>query len=236
MIHKSGRTTLASDTGAVLRGTITFLLTCIARILLPLPLRFLYGLQTRGKENLKKIGKTGAITVSNHCQYIEPIFTGLVLWPRRVWYVVENNNIERKDVGWLNRLLGAIGIPPQNPMSISIPIRSALENHHIVHFYPEGRLYYRNQQLRPFYTGAFLIALRNNVPVLPLTEVLHERKLSKVLSFLPPKVTFVIEAPVFPEEIRGLVESPRKRSAVFASYVQKTMQNTIDVSVNGRAV
>jgi hypothetical protein len=61
----------------------------------------------------------GAITVSNHCQYLEPVFTGLSLCLRKVWYVVEENNITRQDIGWLNRLLGAIGIPKQNPMAIA---------------------------------------------------------------------------------------------------------------------
>lgn len=208
----------------------------LAYLLLPLPIFLVYGLRFCGRRHLRAIRETGVITVSNHCQYIEPVFTGLALWPRRIWYAVEENNINRKDVGWLNRLLGAFGIPDDRPMGIAGLVRSVLDRQQVVHFYPEGKLFYRNQKLRPFHRGAFLLALRFNVPVLPLTEVLQKRKLHNFFPFLPPKVFFIIGKPIFPEEIRKMSRNSAGRdtavraasqSAFFAEYVRERMQNTI---------
>ncbi len=204
------------------------LLTGLAKLVLPLPMKIIYGLRITGRENLSKVKNTGIITVSNHCQYIEPVFTGLALWYRNVWYIAEELNILRRDVGWLNRLLGAVGIPKKSPHAIALPVRHILEQGDAVHFYPEGKLFYRNQHIKPFHTGAFLFALRCNAPVLPLTEVLHGRKVGKLFSFLPPKVTFVIGRPIFPEQIKKLNKRNAKHSVFFAEYVRKVMQRTIE--------
>ncbi len=209
----------------------------LASVILPVPLRLIYGFRVKGKHNLRNLRGSGFITVSNHCQYIEPAFTGLALWPRRILYTVEEKNLYRRDIGWLNRLLGALGLPKENPMVIAPIIRDALKEKNIVHFYPEGKLYYRNQKLGPFYRGAFLFALRFEVPILPLTEVLHTRTIQKVFPFLPPKVSFIVEKPIYPEMIttatstKGVSGKNRQvgsKAAFFAAYVRKIMQGTID--------
>jgi 1-acyl-sn-glycerol-3-phosphate acyltransferase len=219
-----------------LRKTILgIFFTILGKILLPLPLKIIYGLRIRGRENLKSVQGTGVITVSNHCLYMEPVFAGLALKRRRVWYIVEEQNIVRRDIGWLNSILGAIGIPETEPEAIALPVRHILERGEAVHFFPEGKLFFRNQRIQPFYTGAFILALRNNVPVLPLTEVLLDRKARNLLPFLPPKVSFIIGKPVYPEQIKRLcghseILAGRSvgHSAVFAEYVRDIMQRTIE--------
>lgn len=207
---------------------INAVLSSVATLLLPIPLKLLYGLKVKGRHHLRKIKKTGAITVSNHCQYMEPVFTGLSLWPRRIWYMVEENNILRKDVGWLNRRLGAVGIPRKNPASIESHIGEVLNRNHIVHFYPEGVLTFRNQKIKTFHKGAFYFSLKFNVPVIPMTEVLHERRRGKVSKYLPPRVTFIIGKPIFPIQINGKTASIGVRAKYFSGQVHTLMQNTID--------
>lgn len=180
---------------------------------------------------MRKIGAVGAILVTNHCLYLEPVFTGLAVWSRKLWYTAEMNNVTRKDIGWLNRLLGAFGIPERNPMRISRTVGELLGRGDLIQFFPEGRLYLRNQQLRTFFAGAFCMALRFNAPVLPVTEVLLPRRVGRYLSFLPPRVKLIFGEPLFPEEIirNNSVDLRLKRHAgQFAETVRAIMQKTIN--------
>ena len=217
---------------------IGIVLTLIGKVLLPVPLKLIYGLRIIGRKNLNKVKYTGVITVSNHCLYIEPAFTGLALWNRQVWYIVEEQNIVRRDVGWLNKLLGAVGIPSNAPQSIVRTVKQLLQTKRAVHFFPEGKLFYQNTRIKPYHRGAFFCAVTCNVPVLPVTEVLTERKLSGVFPFLPPKVCIVIGKPVFPEQIRTWYQDSRPStrtfglSNYFAAYIRTVMQKTIDTERN----
>lgn len=200
----------------------------LGKLLLFIPVKIVYGLRITGKEHLRSLRGTGIISVSNHCQYLEPVFTAFALMRRKVWFTAEENNITRKYLGRLNRIFGALGIPDSNPESIVAPVEAALRRKQVVHFYPEGKLFHRNQTIKPFKTGAFFIALKNRVPLLPLTEVLRPRRLGRLLPFVPPRVSFEIGKPIFPEEIIRRFPAGIGRPSEFARYVRRLMQNTID--------
>ena len=111
-------------------------------------------------------------------------------------------------LGTFVRLLGAVPIPegPGALRTLDGAARVALRQTGFIHFFPEGELYRENQEIRPFHPGAFLLACRLGVPVVPVTTVLHQRLWRGRGLFesagrplrLPPRITIVIGAPVPP--------------------------------------
>ena len=207
---------------------LTTVMYALGRLLVSLPVHALYGLRIRGRRNLRSLGLRGFVTVSNHCLYGEPIFAGMALWPRCLWYCAEQKNVERSYIGWLCRVMGAFGIPEDRPLSIAGPVRRALEKGHVVHIYPEGELYWRNQDIGPFLKGAFFFSLTSGAPVLPMTAVLKERKAWSLFRWLPPRVDYVIGKPIFPDAFLDGTGNRREALAAYADAVRSSMQTTID--------
>jgi 1-acyl-sn-glycerol-3-phosphate acyltransferase len=177
-----------------------FMYNCVAIPVTGLMLFLLFGGQVKGRKNLK--GHRRGLIAANHCQYLEPAFSGVSIWPRKLLFSAEENNATRKDVGWLTRLLRTFGIPDENPMSIAGFIKKALERNWFVHFYPEGTISWRCQEPGPFLEGVFFFAFLNNVPVFPIAEVLRERPLRRLVPGWPPRTTFVIGPPLYPDDFR----------------------------------
>ena len=203
----------------------SFLIYTFVVLVLTIGSRPAYRFRVKGRGNLR--GHRKGILAANHCQYIEPALSAVAIWPKRTWFSAEENNVTRKDVGWLTRLLRAFGIPDDNPMAIAGPIKKALERNWFIHFYPEGTLSWRSQEPGPFLEGAFFFAFLNDVPVFPITEVLRERPIRKLLPWMPPRTTFVIGEPIYPAEFRGGDVPRRERVHRMAERVRKVMVDTI---------
>lgn len=188
--------------------------------------KLVYHLRIRGKHNLRGI-KSGMIA-ANHCQFIEQGFVMLALFSRKVICGASEENTARKSIGWLIKLLGAFGIPDKNPLSIANYVKEALRRNFLILFYPEGKLNWRSQTLGPFFEGFFLFAMLNNVPVLPVTEVLHERPIRRFFPWWPPKTTLLLGAPVYPDDFRQPGLSRRKQTSLISEHVRSVIADTIE--------
>lgn len=206
----------------------TGVMTFLAKVLVCPVVRILYAMRIKNRKNLRSIRRQGYITVSNHCLYAEPIFAGMTVWPQRLWYCAEQKNVERTYIGWLCRLMGAFGIPDDKPLSITSPVLKALKKKHVVHIYPEGILYHRNQNIAPFFPGAFHFAIAADVPVLPMTAVLSERKAWRIFPWLPPRVKYIIGTPIYPEPFLKNAKSRKEAMKAFSETIHMAMQNAID--------
>lgn len=212
-------------------GTLLFrIVSFIVYNLIAIPIVFLigkviYGLKIKGRNNLR--GHRRGMVAANHCQYLEPGISAVSVWPQKILFSAEENNVTRKDVGWLTRSLRAFGIPDANPMGIAGYIKEALGKNWFIHFYPEGVISWRSQEPGPFLEGVFFFALLNNVPVFPIAEVLHERGIRKIFPWWPPKTTFVICEPVYPDSFRKPEISKRDRIHLMSKAVRDAILNTI---------
>ncbi len=202
-----------------------FLLYFIAVPVVSIVGLLVYHLRVKGRKNLK--GHKCGMIASNHCQFIEPGFAAVSMWPKRALFSAEENNITRKDVGWLVRLLGTFGIPDDNPLSIGGTIKAALAKNWFVHFYPEGVLYWRSQEPAPFMEGVFFFAYLNNVPVFPMAEVLKDRPLRRIFPWWPPKTTIVYCKPVYPDAFRQEGRSRREVIHLMSEAVRNAILNAI---------
>ena len=193
-----------------------------------------YRIRILGREQLR--GLDAAVIVSNHTLLFDPGIIAHAIRPRRTYFTMLEETALIPYLGTFVRLLGAIPIP-EGAGSLRIlddAAGTALRTLGLIHFFPEGELYLGNQQLEPFHPGAFLLACRRGVPVVPVTTVLHQRlwrgkgrvRVAGHEFRLPPRVTVVIGAPLFPGEQDR--RSPVRAARLMADRVRSEMQEAID--------
>lgn len=178
-------------------------------LILVFPANYLrYGCKIKGKDVLKRyknIYKDGFISVSNHVFEWDYICVRSALKPKRGYMTIWKDN-HNSSLGKLMRIVGSIPIPDKNNVNalckFNESIEEALNERRMVHFYPEGSMWYFYEGLRDFLPGAFHYAVKCNKPVIPLA-----------ISYRPPKglfklwkrngaplVTIQIGEPLFPDQ------------------------------------
>jgi 1-acyl-sn-glycerol-3-phosphate acyltransferase len=193
-----------------------------------------YRIRITGRGHIR--GLEAAVIVSNHTLLFDPGIVAHAIRPRRTYFTMLEETALIPYLGTFVRLLGAIPIPdrPNALRELESAARTAFRQLGFIHFFPEGELCRENQQLQPFHPGAFLLACRLGVPVVPVTTVLHQRlwrgrnmvRLPGRTVRLPPRITIVIGAPVQPPPAGG---RPAARAArEMALQVREAMQYAID--------
>jgi 1-acyl-sn-glycerol-3-phosphate acyltransferase len=202
-----------------------------------------YRVRIKGRENLPRSG--GAVLVSNHTLLLDPGILAHAIRPHRTYFTMLEETALIPFLGTFVRLLGGVPIPqrPGALLALDTAARTALRELGFIHFFPEGECYRESQVIQVFHPGAFLLALRLNVPLVPITTVLHETRWRGRSSFrvagknilLPPRVTIVIGAPVraplslLPVTGQGGDGASLKKAAKnLGEQVRASMQATID--------
>jgi len=229
--------------------TVLFhLMMCLVRVIDGLFFR----LKIEGREHLEGLGK--GILVSNHTLLMDPAVIAHAIRPRRSYFTMLAETATIPFLGTFVRLLGGIPIP-RCSASVRIlehGLAEALSALGFVHFFPEGECYRWNQAVRPFRPGAFLLALRLAVPVVPLAIVLHEQRVLGRRSIrllgrmirVPPRVVVVIGSPILPEpDGRGASRgdpgrSPglRRKAEALAEAARVQVQCAIDERGGSRSL
>ena len=181
---------------------IRLLLVCIV---FPMS-RFKMGLKIERRYNLKKHKaalSNGAATVSNHVHLWDFICINKALRYRFPRVVVWSNNV-RSENSFLIRMMGGIPVPENNMgamVSFTKAIEGYLKSGGFLQIYPEGSMWEYYQPIRPFKKGAASIAIKNNVPVLPMAFSYRKpSKLRKLLFKQPAVFTLTVGEPLFPDE------------------------------------
>jgi 1-acyl-sn-glycerol-3-phosphate acyltransferase len=170
-----------------------------------------FRLTIKGRENMRKVER--ALLVSNHTLLMDPGIIAHAIRPRRTYFTMLEETALIPHLGTFVRLLGGVPIPEHHASvrTLETAVLQALQDLGFIHFFPEGECYRRNQDIRPFHPGAFFLACRLRVPVVPLTTVLYERQWFGKSSFsmlgrtlrLPLRVTIVIGEPLYAEDFLG---------------------------------
>jgi 1-acyl-sn-glycerol-3-phosphate acyltransferase len=131
----------------------------ITAILTPLLRRF-GKLEVLGKEN---IPHEGAILVSNHVGWLDPLWLGVAAWPRPVYPMAKSELFKNRIFGWV---IGQMGAFPVNrnapgPSALKLPLQIAQKGG-LVAVFPGGR---RSADLTEIKRGAATIAVLANCPV-----------------------------------------------------------------------
>jgi 1-acyl-sn-glycerol-3-phosphate acyltransferase len=192
-----------------------------------------YRIRITGRHHLRRLDS--GVIVSNHTLLFDPGIVAHAIRPRRTYFTMLEETALIPWLGTFVRLLGAIPIP-ERPAALRVLENAAGTAFHtlgFLHFFPEGELCLENQQLQPFHPGAFLLACRRGVPVVPVTTVLHQRlwrgrgtvRLHGRTVRLPPRIAVVIGAPVWPP---AGAPSAARAAKEMAELVRSSMQHVID--------
>jgi 1-acyl-sn-glycerol-3-phosphate acyltransferase len=107
------------------------------------------------------------LLVENHASYLDPIVLAMAC-PRPVRFIVDRAQYERLAVHWIAARTGAIPVE-NNPKDVGSLRRAleALRQGSVLGIFPEGG---RSDDgaLKPFKPGAALLALRADVPLVPV--------------------------------------------------------------------
>jgi 1-acyl-sn-glycerol-3-phosphate acyltransferase len=169
-------------------------------------------LKIEGRSILKKnkaLFKNGAMTVSNHMLRWDFLSILQAIRYRRLWFPTVKEMIPSSD-GPLTRAVGGIPIPTD--IHAMKCFNDAFDELHRqkkwVHVFPEGSSWFFYQPIRPFKKGAFTMAYRYNIPVIPIA--LSFRPPTGIYKFFKkgyPLITVRIGEPILPD-----MSLPRKEA------------------------
>lgn len=153
----------------------------------------MYGLKIKGRKNLRKnrkLFKNGAITISNHVYRWDFLAVVQAVKYRRLWFPAWKDNLEGSD---MNFIRGAGGIPVPESISAIRTFNQAFDELHAkkkwIHVFPEAANWHFYQPIRPFKKGAFTMAQRYDLPVIPCA--ISYRKPGKIATFFGRKNPFI---------------------------------------------
>lgn len=169
-----------------------------------------YGLRINRRGVMKKYKKefkAGAITICNHSFRFE---MGTIIYATRKSFYIPmlGKNMMTDDY---RRMKYVGGIPIPSAMGAMKKYNESFDRHHELghwfHIFPEGICWNFYKPLKPFYKGAFSMAYKYNIPILPLCVTYRPRTGIYRLfgNQQTPLITITIGDPIFPDTTK-----PRK--------------------------
>ena len=211
-------------------------------IVLPILTLFLfvkYGLRWSGRENLRKYKhalQNGAITVANHCYRHDCASVLAAIRASRYTRIpMFAPNFRTKDQFYL-QIVGGIPIPPaEEGMGAIKAFNAAFDEFHRrgywFHIFPEAKRWDWYKPIRPFQKGAFSMAYKYNMPIIPC--VINYRPRTGIYRLFgakdEPLTHVTIGEPIFPntQQARGS-EAERLRQTTHETMCRMAgiIQNT----------
>jgi len=219
---------------------------CMLRPVVWAMMRFQMGMKVEGRHWLKQYKqqlKGGAITIANHCHRhdAESILLAVNAHLPKMRIPMFAANFNTKDLNFL-RMVGGVPIPPaEMGMAAMKRFNEAFDEFHRrgywFHIFPEACKWDWYKPLRPFQKGAFSMAYKYGMPIVPCTITWRPR--TGIYKLFGPKemplMTVVIGEPILPD-----TSAPRKseverlRQAAFeivkdnAGIIKNTWPTAID--------
>lgn len=160
------------------------------------------GLKVTGLENIPKTG--GAIIAPNHLSWADPPAMRAII-RRKAWFMGNHDLLEKPVYGWLLPFYGTF--PVDRTRMDREAFRMAeqhLQEGDLVCIFPEGGTS-PDSRLAAFEGGVALLAIRNNVPIVPVAVTGTQRMLPPVPPmvprYAPGGATITFGKPVHPDEI-----------------------------------
>ena len=197
----------------------------IAYPILKILIKIIYDLKIVGKENIKNLN-CGAISVSNHVLVLDCAMVGLACGKKSIYYTTLESQFKIPFVRKLIKLLRAIPIPSgiKGKKNFLKSIEKLLKEDNIVHFYPEKNLLPYCNYIRKFENGAFEIAIKNKVPVVPIVFTFREPKGIRKIIKRKKDVTITVLPPI---KTNGYKENIKEDTIKLRDKVLKEMNEVI---------
>lgn len=186
-----------------------------------------YRMVSFGNKNRNKLRHKPFVITCNHVHLFDDltIGTNLFCW-RKIYFTTLDNNIRRPMIGFFLRSLGGIPIPAESISGMrkfNEDVSELLRRKKPVLYNPEAALWPYYREIRPYKRGAFQMAVKNNVPVLPIVA-LFKRKQKRNGKF-KYSIFFAICQPVYPDMT---LADERARSEKLMQTVHQTSKRVAD--------
>ena len=122
----------------------------------------------------KKYIKKGALVISNHIQYSDPMVLHCTYWYRRLHFVVMKELMTTKFKTWFYRNCGCIPIDREKfSLNSFREITEMLKGGYMIGIFPEGHVSL-DKPMNTFKSGMVLMALQAGVPIVPTYRELRK--------------------------------------------------------------
>lgn len=156
--------------------------------------------QVQGKENLRGIG--AAIVTCNHVNKFDCLAVQYAMRPNRPFVVAAHFNNMRGAFGDCMRAGGMLplGEDLATMRQFTKAVRHYLSRGKRVLVYPEQAMWWNYEKPRPYKDGAFDLAVRNRVPVVPMFITFRPSGLFDANGIEAKHFTLHIMPPLYPKE------------------------------------
>ena len=164
--------------------------------------------QINGIENMNKI-KTGAIITCNHfnpfdCFTVEKVFrTSESSKDKRLYKVIREGNYTNFPglYGFFFRNCDTLPLSSNKRTMVNFmkAVDTILQKGDYILIYPEQSMWWNYRKPKPLKNGAFKLAARNNVPVIPVFITMEESNIIGEDGFNIQEYTINVEEPIYPE-------------------------------------
>jgi 1-acyl-sn-glycerol-3-phosphate acyltransferase len=163
----------------------------------------------------EKIPDGPSVVILNHRSFLDIFFSSLVPIPNQM-VVVRNWVFDLKLFGWSMRLAKYPVIDETPPDKLLEICRSLVKQNVTFQFYPEAHRSHNTKLLR-FRRGAFMIAVDNDIPIIPVCMTgTNDFGSYKFPYFKPAKIKVEILDPIWPKDFQ-----PPRRSYQIKKHVEK---------------
>jgi len=220
------------------------IVSVLMRFLMRISLHVKMGLRYKGRNILRKYKRElsgGAITIANHCFRLDcPCVMLAAKVPLNIKIPMFAPNFGTKD-GFFMKIVGGIPIPEAEAgMAALKKFNEAFDEFHRrgywMHVFPEAKRWDFYKPLRPFQKGAFTMAYKYDMPLLPCVISFRERTGIYRL-FGPadlPLLQVEIGEPLFPDksqpraqEVNRLLETAHKQMEQMAGIIHNSWPSQI---------
>ena len=195
--------------------------------------RIRFGLRIEGRDKIRKNRKlfaNGVLTVCNHVHRWDMICVLQAMRYRKAWIPMYAQAFNGTD-GFLMKSIGGIAIPEsyRGLRKFDQALDELHDNKQWLHIFPESCSWYGYAPLRPFKTGAFNMACRFEIPVLPLMISFRPRTgWRRFFGKGAPLLTIRVGDPIVPNP-----NAPRKEEAArLRDLAHKTMLDLAGIVSN----
>lgn len=199
-----------------------------------------FGLKIEGKEKIrqnKKLFANGLMTVCNHVHRWDMLSVLQAMRYRKVWIPMYAAPFNGKD-NFIMRTIGGIAIPesPRGIRKFNQAFDELHEQKQWIHIFPESCSWKLYAPIRPFKIGAFTMAYKYGLPILPTVITFRPRTgWRKLFCKDDPLVTLHVGDPIVPnlnasrkEEAARLRDLAHKAMVEMAGIISNPWPSSID--------
>ncbi|MBO4615478.1 MAG: 1-acyl-sn-glycerol-3-phosphate acyltransferase [Bacteroidales bacterium] len=195
--------------------------------------RIRFGLKIEGRDKIRKNRKlfaNGVMTVCNHVHRWDMICVLQAMRYRKAWIPMYSQPFNGKD-GFVMKAVGGIAIPDNynGLRKFEQALNELRSKNQWIHIFPESCSWNFYAPLRPFKTGAFNMAYRYSLPVIPMIISFRPRTgWRKLFGKGEPLLTIHVGDPIIPD----LSKNRKEESARMCDLAHKTMLDMAGIVSN----